>query len=75
MYPPAVQAILDHPKEMITATMLAPLIEKDPTTIRYFARHRPTSLPFPAIVCGNRVTFPKRRALIALGYLPEPSEE
>ena len=74
MYPAVVQAILDYPKETITSQLLAPVLNKDPNTVRWLAKNRPNELPFPAIISGRSVRFPKRRVLINLGYLPEPRE-
>ena len=74
MYPAVIQAILDHPKETITPALLAPVLNKDPNTVRWLAKNRPSELPFPCFISGRNVTFPKRRVLINLGYLPEPRE-
>lgn len=68
--PSYIQELIDWPKEYLVAAQIAPLIGKDPNTVRYMARNMPERLPFPCIVNPEQSTirFPKRPFLRALGY-------
>lgn len=46
-------------KEMLTSVDIAPIMQSDPATIRWQARHEPEKLGFPVIVMKNRVKIPK----------------
>ena len=70
-YPPQIQKIIDYPKDSLTAAQIAPVVGKDPNTIRYMARNMPERLPFPCITGGSydrNVRFPKWPFLEAYGY-------
>lgn len=69
-YPPYIQRLADSPKEVLTAAQIAPIVGKDPNTLRYMARNMPERLPFPCIASENdrTVRFPKWPFLEAFGY-------
>jgi len=70
MYPPHIQKLIDHPKEYLVASQIAPIVGKDAHTIRYMARNMPERLPFPVITNPGQsnVVFPKIPFLKAYGY-------
>ena len=69
-YPPKIQEIIRDPCELLTAAQIAPLIGKDPNTLRFLARHHPEKLPFTSLANkeGGYVRFLKSSVLKALGY-------
>ena len=70
MYPTHIQKLVDHPKEYLTASMIAPIVGKSPATLRYLAKEYPDRLNFPSITSplNNDVRFPKWPFLNAIGY-------
>ena len=61
---------MDCEKESLTATQIAPVVNKDPHTLRYMARNMPERLPFPCFTSpvDRAVKFPKWPFLEAYGY-------
>lgn len=69
-YPSHIQRLVDHPKEVLTAAQIAPIVGKAHNTLRYMAKHMPERLPFPCIASEHErtVRFPKWPFLEAFGY-------
>jgi|GEM_PF-3327186 len=69
-YPPKIQEIIQDPCELLTAAKIAPLVGKDPNTLRFLARYYPEKLPFAVVADkdNSSVRFIKSSVLRALGY-------
>lgn len=46
-------------REMLTADVVSQVVEIDPHALRLMARERPELLPFPYMVYGHQVRFPR----------------
>lgn len=68
--PSYIQELIECPREVLTAAQIAPIVGKDPNTLRYMAKVMPERLPFPCIAGGgdSTVRFPKWPFLAAFGY-------
>ena len=53
------QKLRETDKPFLTATEIAPLLECDPAKLRGQAQRDPSKLPFPTIVIGQHVKFPR----------------
>lgn len=53
------QRLRETEKPFLTATEVAPLLECDPAKLRGQAQRDPSKLPFPTIVIGQHVKFPR----------------
>lgn len=73
MYPPHIQKLVDSPREYLTAEQIAPIVGKNPATLRHMAKHMPERLPFPCVATleTSSVQFPKWPFLFAYGWYRE----
>lgn len=55
-----VEQIEASPKEMLTCSDVAEILQAQPYTIHMQAEFRPDLLGFPVIIMGRRVKIPKR---------------
>lgn len=64
--PSSVQELIDKPRAYLLATEVGPVLQISDPAIR--AQARAGTLPFPAVVIGQRVRIPKVPFLRYLGY-------